>query len=131
MVKNKKDENVHVCLHDPLNKRREILQATIDVVQLMKKYENIKRIRYEKEQALAEFKKCMGSINFLFRRVNLRDMPLDSQDLKGYKLPKKQETGIVEPVMKKVKKVLVKQEVEKKPTLDRQLDELQRRLNSL
>jgi hypothetical protein len=58
-------------------------------------------------------------------------MPLDSHDLKEYKLPKKQETGIVEPVMKKVKKVLVKKEVEKKPTLDRQLDELQRKLNSL
>ena len=127
MGNNKKDESVHVCLHDSLNKRREILQSTVDVIQLLKRYDNIKRIRAEKEQVFGDFRKCMASVNFLFKRVKMRDMPLDSQDLKVYKA--KKEKSVVAPVIKNVKKVLIKEE--KKPTLDRQLDELQRKLNSL
>ena len=134
MVNKKKEESVHVCLQGHLQKRRDILQATIDLVQLLKRYDSIKRIRHEKEMNYLEFKKCMGSVNFFLRRIKMKDMPLSSDDLDTYKIKPQETEKIVEPVMKKVKKALIKQEKKEdrdKLSLDRQLEDLKRKLNSI
>ena len=134
MVNKKKEESVHICLQNHVYKRREILQSTIDLVQLLKRYENIKKIRHEKENTYVEFKKCMGSINFLLRRVKMKDMPLSSEDLQTYNIKPLETEKVALPIMAKVKKVLIKQEKKEATenmSLDRQLEDLKRKLNSL
>ena len=131
MTSKKKTESVHVRLDSPIAKRRMILQTTIDSVALLKRYENIKRIKEEKEKGHEEFKKVLRSINFLVKQIKMQDLPLDSDDLKKYKVKTKKEPSLVQPIVKKIKKVVGKQKEEKKPMLDRQLDELQRKLQRL
>jgi len=134
MVNKKKEESVHVCLQGHLQKRRDILQVTIDLVQLLKRYDNIKKIRQDKEESYLEFKKCMGSINFMLRRIKMKDMPLSADDLDTYRIKPQETVKVVQPVMKKVKKALIKKEKKEdkaKFSLDRQLEDLKRKLNSL
>jgi len=64
----------------------------------------------------------------------MKDMPLSSDDLDTYKIKPQETEKIVEPVMKKVKKALIKQEKKEdrdKLSLDRQLEDLKRKLNSI
>ena len=76
----------------------------------------------------------MSSVNFFLRRIKMKDMPLSSDDLDTYKIKPHETEKIVEPVMKKVKKALIKQEKKEdrdKLSLDRQLEDLKRKLNSI
>lgn len=131
-MKKRPEESVHVRLETPVDKRRAVLQAAIDSMQLMKRYENLLRIRSEKDQEYAEFRRILSNINRMIREVRVRELPLDAEDMKHVKKLKTQ--SVMTPVVKKVEKVLKgkkAQEEERKPTLDRQMDDLQRKLQSL
>ncbi|MDP3729127.1 MAG: hypothetical protein Q8R18_06795 [bacterium] len=133
-MKKRPEESVHVCLQMPVDKRRLILQTTIDTMQLMKGYENLVRIRHEKDQHYAEFGRVLSVINKLVKEVRVRELPLDSEDMRHVRKVKNE--SVMAPVVKKVEKVLQakekKKEVEeKKPTFDRQIEDLQRKLQNL
>lgn len=133
-MKKNAEESVHVRLDMPIDKRREVLQVTIDTMRLMKDYENLLRIRQEKDLKYAEFRKIVSSINKMVKELRVKELPLDSEDMKHVKKVKSQ--SVMAPVVKKVEKVLKgkekkKEEEVKKPVLDRQIEELQRKLQSL
>ncbi len=131
-MKKRPEESVHVRLETPLDKRRDVLQVTIDTVQLMKRYENLIRIRNEKDQDYAEFRRILSNINKMLREVRVRELPLDEDDMRHVRKVKNQ--SIMTPVVKKLEKVIKGkkvQEEERRPTLDRQLDDLQRKMQSL
>lgn len=133
-MKKKPEESVHVRLEMPLDKRKVILQATIDTMQLMKRHENIVRIRQEKEHVYVEFRRVLATINRMVREVRMKDLPLDSDDMKHVK--KVKSVSIMNPVIRKVEKVLKtkgkKPEPEKRPSsLDSQIDSLQRKMQNL
>lgn len=131
-MKKRPEESVHICLQTPLDKRREVLQTTIDTMQLLKRYENLIRIRTEKDQDYAEFRRILSNINKMLREVRVRELPLDEEDMRHVKKVKNQ--SIMTPVVKRVEKVLKgkkAEEEERKPTLDRQIDDLQRKMQSL
>lgn len=132
MVQKRAEENVHVCVDTPVDKRREILQVAIDTVQLMKRYESILQIRRQKEKEYAEFRRVLGSINRMVKEVRFKELPLDAEDLKHVKAVKSK--SILAPIIRKVgsKKEPAKKEDRAHPSgLDRQLDELQRKLQRL
>ena len=61
-------------------------------------------------------------------------MPLSAEDLDTYKIRPQETVKVAQPVMKKVKKALIKKEKKEdneKFSLDRQLEDLKRKLNSL
>ena len=131
-MKKKPEESVHVRLETPLDKRRDVLQVTIDTVQLMKRYENLIRIRNEKDQDYAEFRRIISNVNKMLREVRVRELPLDEEDMRHVRKLKNQ--SVMSPVVKKLEKVIKGKKVEeeeRKPTLDRQLKDLQRKMQSL
>ena len=133
-MKKRPEESVHVRLEMPLDKRKTVLQAAIDTMQLMKRHENIVRIRQEKEQVYVEFRKVLATINRMVREVRMKELPLDSDDIKHVK--KVKNISIMAPVVKKVEKVLKtkgkRPEPEKKSSsLNSQIDSLQRKMQNL
>ncbi|HIH14607.1 MAG: hypothetical protein QT08_C0006G0004 [archaeon GW2011_AR17] len=133
-MKKRPEESVHVCLQMPVDKRRTILQATIDTMQLMKRYENLVRIRHEKDQHYAEFRRVLGIVNKLVKEVRVKELPLDAQDIRH--VHKVKNESVMAPVAKKVEKVLHAKEKkkiveERKPAIDRQIEDLQRKLQNL
>jgi len=133
-MKKKAEESVHVRLEMPIDKRKVILQTTIDTMQLMKRHENLIRIRSEKDKELTEFRRILSSITRMIKEVRMKELPLDTEDLKHVKKLKNE--SIMVPVVKKIEKVLkvkkAEAPVQKKPhTIDSQIDALQRKLQSL
>ena len=133
-MKKRPEESVHVRLEMPLDKRKTVLQAAIDTMQLMKRHENIVRIRQEKEQVYVEFRKVLATINRMVREVRMKELPLDSDDIKHVK--KVKNISIMAPVVKKVEKVLKtkgkRPEPEKRSSsLNSQIDSLQRKMQNL
>lgn len=128
-------ETVHVRIDMPIDKRRTILQATIDTMQLMKRYENLLRLRHEKDQEYAEFRKILSQINRMAKELRVKELPLDTEAMRH--IPKMKKQSVMAPVVKKVEKVLkVKEEKkkkleERKPLIDRQIEDLQRKLQRL
>lgn len=129
MVTKKSEHTVHVRLDSPVTKRRMVLQGAIDSVALLKRYDSIKRIRLEKEMAYGEFRKVLASVNRLVKDIRVKEMPLDSEDLKGYKIVKKK--TLADKIVGKAKKTVKKEVEEPRAPLDRQMEELQRKLRSL
>ena len=128
-MKKRPEESVHVRLDLPIEKRRAVLQAAIDIMQLMKRYEGLVRISQEKEQEYAEFRKILSSINRMVKEVRVKELPLDTEDMKHVKKVKNQ--SVMRPVVRKVENILSKKHEERKPALDRQIEELQRKLQSI
>ncbi len=128
-TKKRSDNVVHVRIENPISKRKELLSSTITIVELLKRYERIKQIQKEKAETRALFKTKIRSLNRLSKLIGLKDMPLQTEEIKKVKSVKG------EKVFKPVKKVKVKKVVKKELTgnekLDVQLDELRRKLESL
>ena len=134
-MKNKPQESVHVRLDMPLEKRRVILQAAIDSMELTKRYENLIRIRAEKDQIYTEFRRLLSGINRMVKEVRMKELPLSAEEIRH--MPRIKRQSVMAPVVKKVEKVLkakVKkvEEPKKKPSsIDYQIEQLQKKLQNL
>ena len=122
---------MHIRLDSPVDKRKAVLQTAIDMVELMKKYENIHRIRHEKAEALTEFQKVVGQVHRLVKQVELSELPMDAEDLKHVHIPKGKRAFA--PLVRVKKKVMMQKEQKEEHhnSLDAQLDSLRRKLDSL
>ncbi|MBI5797784.1 hypothetical protein HZA98_02685 [Candidatus Woesearchaeota archaeon] len=129
-MKHSFEQDVHVRLDSPLDKRKAILQAAVDSIQLFKRQEALKAIRAEKAREYINFKKALVDIQNLVKEVRFKELPLGEKGLRNSSGQEK----IMTPVTKKLGKA-VKQKahrvVDERSPLDRQLDELQRKLRSL
>lgn len=134
-----KNETIHVKLDSPITKRKAILSAAISVVELLKHFETIKAIRKQKSKEMENLRILTKDINKLYRAIKVKDMPLKDKDL----LEVHDVSG--KPVMSapveefKPKKVVAPQRVMNVPKpepvsrdpLERQLNELRRKLDTL
>jgi hypothetical protein len=132
MANKKTDQTVHIRLDNSINKRRMVLQSAIDVIALLKRYENIKNLSKQKHEAYDEFRKVISSINWMVRQIRVKDLPLNADDLSEYTPKPVKEKTAVQKVVRKVKKAIqAKVPEERKDSLDWQMQELRRKLNSL
>lgn len=123
---------MHVGVVNPNTKRKQILENTISIVQLLKGYERLRQLRKEKESSKSEFKTKLRELNKLIKEFNLSVPRVKLPEVRGVKELKGEAkkltvTNITEP--KKIK-------VEKKTStnldkLDRDIDLLRKKLESL
>lgn len=85
MVRKNVEENVHVRIETPIDKRKEILQTAIYTVELLKQVEIIKKIREERLENIEKLGRTFASVNNLMRLVRIKDLPLEAEDLKHVK----------------------------------------------
>lgn len=131
-MKHSFEQDVHVRLGSPLDKRRAILQAAVDSIQLFKRQETLKAIRAEKAREYVNFKKALVDIQNLIKEVRFKELPLGEKGLKHAKGFGQE--SVIAPVTKKLGKVVTpkaRRVVDERSPLDKQLDELQRKLRSL
>jgi len=111
----------YVQIYDPISFRRHILLSGIDVIKILEKYEDLKKIRNEKRKLMSELKQKMFGLN----HESLFLKELLSETSKG---ELKEETKEVE---KKVKKIKYPKTTGTYRDLKRELNELQHKLNKL
>jgi len=131
-MKRRVEEEVHVRLDLPIEKRRALIQAAVDTVQLLKRHEAIHRIRLEKSHEIQELRRLYNSINRMIKDLRLKELPLEAEDLQKVRGVRQVEMEAVEQRMEKVMGAKHgKKEAPRKTPLDIQLDDLQRKLRSL
>ncbi|MEM3127160.1 MAG: hypothetical protein QW331_03785 [Candidatus Woesearchaeota archaeon] len=143
-AKEKEDDMLFVEIRGPVEVRRNILEATRDVVQHLQRYERFKQVREEKAVEIAKLKTNIKDINRLIGKlrsalpktklrikmheevaaVEQRQKELEEKRKKAEKKAKKEEKK-VEPEQPKKKEL---SEIEK---LEKELGEIEGRLNKL
>jgi hypothetical protein len=138
VVKKKPQDSVHVMLVNSISKRRDLVNVTIETVQLLKRADKIKEIQVEKRKELNNFRDKWKEIHKLLRLIRLKELPLreseldDVRDPSGRKILQKVTKPLKKKVVKKVKVEKPKStEFNKRSSIDEQLDALQRKLSNL
>ncbi|MFH1972021.1 MAG: hypothetical protein ABIJ18_00925 [archaeon] len=126
---------VHIRINIPVSKRRELLNSTIECVELIRKAKELQHLRTEKEKALEDFRKELRGIERLIKTIRFEELPLDLNELKHVKgindknvFKTKKNT---KKTAKKVKKPQVMVKVPPRDPIDRQIDDLKRKMSSL
>ena len=130
MLKNPQG-SVHVRLDQPLSKRREVLQTAIDVVELTKRIDHVQALRAEKMHVLVEFRKALRSLHASLREVQLKEMPIDEVGIKQVRGIYGRKVLAPERLVLAPKKVHRLESSAPVGSLDRQLQDLRRKLDSL
>ncbi|MEM2915799.1 MAG: hypothetical protein QXT19_00345 [Candidatus Woesearchaeota archaeon] len=69
----KKDESLlFVAIREPSSTRRDVLMATKDVLDVLKRYEEYRAISAEKQKVLAELNQVVGSLRSLNNRLRAK-----------------------------------------------------------
>lgn len=120
--KPKKEEVVFVSVNSSSKLRRNILESSKEVIECLKKYEDLKVIRKEKMQNIMKFKQDVREVLNLISQLR---SALPKMDIKV-----KEEKAVVkeEKVVEEVKKPIPTTEIEK---LQYDLDDIESKLNSL
>jgi len=82
--KTKKDDSIHVQLHNPISYRKGVLGMAIGVVELIKKYQTLREIRRQKLKEMEKLRELVKEIKKLATQARLREMPLKVKDLQAY-----------------------------------------------
>ncbi|MBW2979294.1 hypothetical protein DRZ77_01110 [Candidatus Woesearchaeota archaeon] len=102
MAKKKDDSPLYVGIEDPIMLRRQLLEATRDILQYLKRYEEFKKVREKKLEIISEIRAVSNEIGKLIWRVK-RLLPKT-----GVRLPKKkieiEEAKLLEGARPRVKK---------------------------
>jgi len=117
-TKKRDNERVHVRLEGPISKRKLILSAAIDVVELMKKQDSIKNLRTEKHKEMENYRTIMKEVHSMLTALGLKDVKIKGKEK--------------EPISVKIKNAPKRAKVLKKGSgLDDQLDALRRKLQTI
>ena len=132
MAHAKTEDSIHVRLDRPIDKRKAILQTTIDVIELLKREKSVREIRKEKVKAMEDLKLTLADIKKLYRAIKLKDMPIGSKGLMEVKNVGGQRiiapASVPKPKRSRKKATTV---AHRKSAIDRQLDALRRKLETL
>jgi hypothetical protein len=133
-----KSETIHVKLDSPITKRKAILSTAISIVELLKHFETIKGIRKQKAKEMESLRVITKDINKLYRAIKVKDLPLKNKDLLEVhdvsgkpimSVPAKNiQPKVITP--RRVRNVPKPEPVSRDP-LERQLNELRRKLDTL
>lgn len=88
---------LHVGIHEPIHNRKEILKCSLSTIQLLKNFEELKRIRKEKEFYKKEFKKNLKELNTLFKEFDKLPKVHIKKEKKKSTVKKKEEKKVVHP----------------------------------
>ena len=70
----KEDELFYIGIEDPLELRRYLLESSRDVVQSLRRFEEINATRVRKMESMAKFKEIVEEINVLVSKLR-RELP--------------------------------------------------------
>ncbi len=110
--------DVYIHIQNPSEIRRNVLESTKFLIQVLKKYEQLSETRTKKTEEIDKLKVILGDINTLFSQIK-EDLPKVDPSL----LPKKKKVVPVPPAPKK-EVVVPKAAPVKKSQLDHLDDEL-------
>ena len=136
MAHAKTADSIHVRLDRPIDKRKAILQTTINAVELLQRGQLIKEIRKEKVEAMEELRSTLSEIKKLHRAIKIKDMPLGSKqlvevhDVGGKQMIKPSSAPKPRAPKPKSSKKPAKK-LPKRSAIDKQLDDLRRKLETL
>ncbi len=71
-MKRSEQDLLFVALKEPSSTRRDVLMATKDVLDVLRRYEEYRAVSAEKQKALAELKQVVDSLQSLNRRLRSR-----------------------------------------------------------
>lgn len=88
-MKRQEPDLLFVALREPASLRRDVLMGTKDVLDCLKRYEEYKRVKLQKQNALAQLSRVFADIQSLNRRlqgklprppvsIDVRDRELDA-----------------------------------------------------
>jgi len=125
-VNKKEAESIHVKLDSPVSKRKNILRVAVDTVEILKRFDEVKGIRVEKEKELTNLKNIMKSLNSFAAEVGLREMPVKMKTINDVAGISKEQEVESKAFANEKQKVAIR-----KNDLDSQLDALRRKIQSL
>ena len=128
--KSTKKETLYVGIADPVDVRRQILEASKDIIQMMQQFERYREVRRERKEAILTLRSDLHEVRGAITRLK-KVLP----KVKHKKEKPKPVKVVPEPVMieqpkpaPKPKKRVAKTEVDK---LELELDEIERKLEHL
>lgn len=135
--KNKKEKEIFfVGVKEPVEIRRNILEASREMILLLQMYEKFKLVREEKRREMEKLRGLVREIAVLASRIkrhlpktDLRALPIEEIKKKDV-LPKKQKESVTNEDMKREEKTLTREitEIEK---LEAELASIEKKLNNL
>ncbi len=105
---------MHIGINEPVKCRKKILSSTIDTIKVLKQYEKYKQIKKEKELYQKQFEKNLGEIKEITKKLAI--------------LPN---VKIESPIKKEGKPKQIIKEKKKTSKLDKDLDALRDKIQSL
>ena len=131
-------ESVHVRLGRPVASRKAILQETLNIVDLLKRYERVANLRDEKEDLIERFRTELREIKKLLNMVRLKELPMVMDELNEVKTVRGRKVFMPKEEIKK-KKISKVKKVKKPPVvkvspvdpLDAQMAELRKKMSQL
>lgn len=107
--KEPKKDVFYVGVQDPVEIRRNVLECSKDMVQFMQRYENLKNIRNDKEEAIHHLKEDVRELKSLVNKLR-KVLPKSKLRIKSHEEKKEEKP---KPKKKKGKKKKAKKETKK------------------
>jgi len=122
----KPDGVIHVKIDEAVMKREDLLTCAKGTIQLLKEYQEFKKLRKEREKTQEKFLSLTKEIVKLIRKLKARQLPkLPIEE----KIPKEKKKPV--KIIKKVKKEEVKREPTVTEELDKELQDIQDKISTL
>ena len=130
MAKKKDDSPLYVGIEDPIILRRHLLEATRDILQYLKRYEEFKKVREKKLEIISEIRAVSNEIGKLIWRVK-RLLPKTGVRLSKKKI-KLEETKLLEETKPRVRKAKIpKPELSTMEKIEKELSAIEEKLARL
>ncbi|GEM_PF-5777965 len=124
---------MHVGIVNPNSKRKQFLENTISIIQLLKGHERLRQLRKGKESTKSELKAKLKGLNKLIKEFNLCIPKVKLPEVKSVKEIKEEAKKEVIGKLNenKIPKVEKKTDSSNLDRLDRDIDLLRKKLESL
>lgn len=128
-----KAEPVYIGLSDPVELRKHILEPTREVIQFLQSYEQFKKMKEEKTQAILQLKEDLRGIRASFnqlRRLLPRNKVKAEKTYRKIKKEIKKEQKIPERAISRAKPATVRPPTELE-ALEKELGEIEKKLGTI
>ncbi|RLE44291.1 hypothetical protein DRJ19_00700 [Candidatus Woesearchaeota archaeon] len=130
MAKKKEESPLYVGIEDPIALRRQLLEATRDILQYLKRYEEFKRVREEKLELISRIRDLSDEIGKLIWKIK-KLLPKT-----GVRLPKKkielEEARLLEETKPRIRKTKIpKPELSMMEKIEKELSAIEEKLARL
>lgn len=122
-----KEKEFYVGISNPMGVRRDVLETSKEIIQILKRYETFSHIKENKRAEMARFRTIINDITQLMTGLKSSLPPLKLEDL-----PREEASHVKRPVMAKVSKPQEKvRSVSEIDRLEQELGKIEEKLRSL